>query len=169
VITISEAKQRGPLRGHLRTVLPMAERFSVGNEIRVGAVIGKHPVTHVGRNFLQWFGFLMENVPSAEIKSWGLAPTSTVSLSNQSIIESLGGEKTAVTSVVRMVQVIKLGDLGPGHFHGWDNLHYIRRFGTNEICVVAWSLADRGLRFYAFSISDSDGDVWRPGHRVFSG
>lgn len=134
-------KESPPLLRPLRTLtLPKVKEFSVPSTIKVGGTVGSLRIASINPTFLKHFAAAVEeNVPEAEVRYWTLMKLS----GDLAIVEALGGTERAQTHLVRMIQEIKMGRSGPGHFStdtwgGTPNIHYKISPVDGKLYVVYW-------------------------------
>lgn len=137
-------------------------KFRLADYIALGTMIGKNRVTYVGPNFLRHFGDVEEaDIPAVELKahqlnSWTL---------DQPVIDTLGVSEHEEPYLAHMIEVLKLGDAGPGLFNGYSNIHYKRSPKDGRLWTPHWYMRGDRLGFGALPVGDAVG--WEIGDLFF--
>lgn len=166
------------LRGYGKVVVEDTLRF-VGEMVFPGVVKfiardnfvlnthtgAKVKISYFGDNFKNWFLSKIEaDIPTSTLVYGELAKNSL----DEPIIQSLGGEEKAETSLAEVFHLMSLqsaGEYGALLTNGYANIFYVRDAGgTLRVVVVYWNGDGWGVN----ADSTSSPGEWYAGRRVFS-
>ena len=151
------------LGGLLELVPPLlnltaVKESNVGEQIKLGQVIGDYEITYVDPDFDKQYAHLIErDVPARKLPVWRLLKSSR----DLTIIKLLGELPKAEMAIAHAVQVIKRGPKGPGLFNGSANIGYKNGW------AFVWYVNGRELGWSADSVSRPG--VWGRGFGVCGG
>lgn len=137
------------------------QRFEMKEYLTLGRKIGGLAVTYIGPNFLRHFGDLVEtDVPARTVKYWTLNEWSL----DGPITEALAAP-SPTSSLASLIQILELGQDGPGLFNGESNVQYHTSDKDGALWTPHWYVRGNRLGFGALPAGDAVG--WEPGDRFF--
>lgn len=144
--------------------IPGIKRFCMADYIKVGTKIGGYRVTYVGKSFMKHFGMIEEfDIPDtilqvSTLEEWAMDPD---------VITGLGGADNICDNYMyHLVEIIKIGENGPGVFNGYTNLFYKKSPIDGKLWSPHFYLRGDRLGFGALPACYDDG--WEPGDRIFT-
>lgn len=142
-------------------IAPIAH-FRLADYIQLGTMIGKNRVTYVGPNFLKHFGAVEEtDIPAVTLRHYTLGRWDM----DGPISDTLGVAGDEDPALAHMIEVLKLGEAGPGLFNGYSNTHYKRSPVDGRLWTPHWYMRGDRLGFGALPHGDEVG--WEIGDRFY--